>query len=263
MKPLPNINISRRDMLNLLRFDAKKYGEAFLCNFSSNSVLYKIFYVPDYLKGYNEDDFSFIRHPYSLSDIDEMSDNKFAKIKKLYELQLEHITTPTATITIDGRLIGYAMDFYYNDATTHLIQSREYLIEYLRKSKAILEYLGSKDIIYGDVAHRNILVNSTNMDMRFCDVDNISLGQYPIDMEPVVLSTYREKRGKIDSECDAYMHNLMAVSDFHIAKTPTFLSRILVNRNFSSNGLRIYESLSTPETFTGEYIIDHVKEKRK
>ena len=55
VRTLPNIELSRMDMLNLLRFDAKKYGEAFLCNFSSNRVLYKIFYVPDYLK---EEDFS-------------------------------------------------------------------------------------------------------------------------------------------------------------------------------------------------------------
>lgn len=265
MKTLPNIELSRMDMLNLLRFDAKKYGEAFLCNFSSNRVLYKIFYVPDYLKEEDEDDdLSFVRYRYSLSDISDMSDNKFAKIKKLYEMQLEHTTTPIATITMDGRLIGYAMNFYYKDVVINpLRQSREYLIEYLRRSKAILEYLTSKDIIYGDVAHRNILVNCTNMDMHFCDMDNISLGEYPIDMESVALSMYREQRGIIDSECDAYMHNLMAITDFHIATKPNFLSRMRVNKEFSSTGKRIYESLSTPKTFTGEYIIDYVKEKRK
>ena len=142
VRTLPNIELSRMDMLNLLRFDAKKYGEAFLCNFSSNRVLYKIFYVPDYLKEEDEDDdLSFVRYRYSLSDISDMSDNKFAKIKKIYEMQLEHTTTPIATITMDGRLIGYAMNFDYNDVIINpLRQSREYLVEYLRRSKSILEY---------------------------------------------------------------------------------------------------------------------------
>ena len=101
------------------------------------------------------------------------------------------------------------------------------------------------------------------MDMHFCDMDNVSLGQYPIDMETKPLIIYRRQRGIIDSECDAYMHNLMTITDFHIATKPNFLSRMLVDRRFSSTGKIIYESLSTPETFTGEYIIDHIKLKRK
>ena len=262
MKPLPNIELSRTDVSDLLRFDARKYSEAFLCNFSSNRILYKICCIPDYLKD-EDDELNVVRYRYSLSDVCDMSDNKFAKIKKLYEMQLEHAAIPIATITMDGRLVGYAMNFYYKDVAKPLRRSREYLIEYLRRSKAILEYFASKDIIYGDVAHRNILVNCTNMDMHFCDMDNVSLGQYPIDMETKPLIIYRRQRGIIDSECDAYMHNLMTITDFHIATKPNFLSRMLVDRRFSSTGKIIYESLSTPETFTGEYIIDHIKEKRK
>ena len=45
----------------------------------------------------------------NITELVKMSDNKFQKIKRLHELQLQYSVLPLSTISFNGELIGYEM----------------------------------------------------------------------------------------------------------------------------------------------------------
>ncbi len=64
------------------------------------------------------------------------------------------------------------------------------LLHFLNKSKEALQYFAQNDIIYGDVNNRNLLINPITGEVKFCDIDNIRLGQFPIDILDWELERY-------------------------------------------------------------------------
>lgn len=98
MKIMPNTSLTQEQCDYLLlncRFDIG--GEAIICKNADSDTLYKIFVYPDTQA-------TFL-----------MSDNKFQKITKLYQRNLEHCITPLSTLSLNGTLIGYEMTYDRRD----------------------------------------------------------------------------------------------------------------------------------------------------
>lgn len=242
MKNMPNITLTRRELKRLLKHSVYSHGgESIVCNPSTGNTLYKLMA--------------------KRGKILPMSENKERKVKRLHELQLEDSTIPVATISYKGNLIGYEMTFDEDDVRySPTYQGRKEKIEFLDETSRILRYFATKDIVYGDVAYRNILYNKRTGKYKFCDMDNIKLEDYPIDLvgRTTPLSAYADIRG-VDANADAYVHNILVFETLGVDFPYYFEGDI--DLDFEEPGIQIIDSMIEPETFTGDYVIQYVKRR--
>ena len=262
MKRLPNINLDRKSVNKMFMSQIASGGEAVICRSFQPTSLFKIFVKPKYYKYCD----SFGVPLYQ--DLITMPENKLPKLEEIYQNELEHSVIPLSTVTMNGRLIGYEMTYDPDDKQLMgKTLPREELIHFLKQSKEILEYYKQHDITYGDVNANNLLINRKTGQAKFCDIDNIRIGQYPIDVMGRDLRIYTILRG-LDDQADAYMHNIMTLSQlekdcFGFCFEPVCR---LVQKDFSSElteeSKPILESMIEPGNFNGEYIVQYVKNKR-
>ena len=256
MNRMPNTEISQSELEVMFENPYKTGGEAIICK-GTNKTLYKIFI------DYNDvESLGYYGNP-TFQSLTDMLDNKYEKIKKLYEMQLADCVRPLGTLTSMGRLIGYEMtydpeDLQFNGYTL----PRKELIYYLEQSKKILEYFSSKDITYGDVAGRNILINPRTGNIKFCDMDNIRLQAHPIDLMSAELEDYIDTRG-LDESTDTYMHNLFTIQQIDNWGEYERILNAIGNkhypRGFKLPARKIMQSMESPATFTGESIVQYIK----
>ena len=251
MRILPNIKISRDEINRLIRQRISLGGESYICLSPEQKTIYKLFIDPELSAGLM----------FTAEDLVSLPDNKFNKIVSLHQLKPKHCTLPLSTISMEGRLVGYEMTFDSSD-TTLSFESLfpEEKLYYLKKTKKILEYFASKDITYGDVAERNVLINRETGQVKFCDMDNIRLKQYPIDLLSSELEEYSIERG-IDDSADAYMHNIMTILGLEIDMCRCFESGKYLRSYFRKNAYSVLDSMGEPKEFNGEYLIQYVKKR--
>lgn len=242
MKNIPNIKVSD-DELKLLTTKRvySSGGEAYICLSPDKKTLYKIF-----RKG---------------AKVVPMKENKQKKIMRLHDISLEHTVQILSTISYDGELVGYETSYDEEDRRFYPpLFSRSQLIEKLKDAQSILEYFNAQDITYGDVNFRNILYNRRTGKLKFCDLDNMRVGEYPIDLFILPLKNYKDMRG-IDDSTDAYMHSLLTLQAFDL---PLFFSRPEeFNKEFEPFAVeKIIPTLIEPSEYQGEYIVKYVKKRR-
>lgn len=240
MKRLPNINLTYNDFYKIVSTQKIKEGsEGKICRSEKDNTLYKFFMHNGILVG--------------------MSENKEKKIQQLYDLSLPYLTNPISTISMNGTLIGYEMIYDKRDIEFPPFRlKREALLHYLKETRKQLEFFTQHDIIYGDVAPRNILINHSTGEVKFCDVDNIAIGTLPIDIMSKTLREYHAVRG-IDKQTDPYMHSIMTLHSFDLDED--YCSPEEFNYYFESSGEKILQSIRDKESYSGEYIIQYVKKK--
>lgn len=246
MKRIPNINITPEDYQKLPQNFCQRGGEGIIC-FKDGTSLYKIFLDQ---KG----------------NVLAMPENKRLKISNLYQRNLSYTVKPLSTISCQGEMIGYEMTYNPYDCSLENLSSidRKTLIKILRESKNALEYFASEDITYGDVTADNLLFNIKTGSITFCDIDNMRVGTYPIDAKGSPLTRYYEKTGIIDAKADAYMHNLLTIKklscpDQYESEIIKDLRRGIYPSRFKQHAHQVFKSMTTPENFNGEYVIQYVK----
>lgn len=238
MNSIPNIAITQEEIKRKIFYQKVGSGaEAVICESDRTDTVYKIFVQN--------------------GKIIEMSDNKFKKILKIYNMNLEHSVHPISTISLDDKIIGYEMscDWDYSTCTFYELSLKE-KVEFLKRSKKILEYFSQKEIVYGDLSMRNILINRHTGDIIFCDMDNIQIEELPIDIYSSELEYYTKER-KIDTQTHAYMHNLMSLQAFDLDMFWSSKREIL--KNFKTPAFQIISSMKYPENFNGDYVIRHIR----
>ena len=247
MKTMPDIEITEADY-QILRHagEFSSGGEAIICRGNRPDTLYKIFQSED-------------EH---LPQI--MSDNKFRKILAQFEHPLEHCTHPISTISMNKELIGYEMTYDEEDIVLTPDLPRQELIQYLHQIRKILEYFSSKDIIYGDIKSNNILINRRTRQAKFCDMDNIQMGENPIDLIGYDLSCFIDEYGVLDETADIYMHNLLTLEQLSYPEKSYqsilyTLSAGKYPRHYQKHAKRIMQSMPHPTSFQKEYLIQYVK----
>ena len=248
MKRIPNLNLTDEEYTNLIKSHIARGGEGIICPGTRKDTLFKIFI--------------------DLSNKQTtMSENKERKISHLFQLDLNNLVKPLRTISYKGQIIGYEMSYDQCDISLEkLVLPRKELIEVLKKSKDALITLSKKDITYGDVTENNILYNPKSRTIKFCDVDNIRIGNLPIDIRGFSLNKYYYATGIIDEKADAYMHNLLTIRSLAYPCPITYDTEILTDlkkgiypTKFKQHASSIFQSMTTPETFNGEYVIEHIK----
>lgn len=247
---IPNVRLSDTEYLNLLRGEKFRGGEAIICEGDNSNIFSKLFFSSD------GNGFS-------------MSENKEKKIEKIYQKRFDYMTLPIATLSYNGTLIGYQLlrdlDYIAFERLDNLTRNEK--IEILKRTKQILLYYHDNDIIYGDVTSDNILVNRRDLSVKFCDIDNIKLGNYPIDNRGYTLSRYYERTGRLDDIGDAFMHNFMAIRRLSY-DTSTYESEIFADLRrkiypgeFGSGAKKVFDEMANITTFNGDYVIDYVKRR--
>lgn len=241
MKTIPNIKINNDELRRLLCLNKVNYGsEASICEGSNPHTLYKIFW------NYNR------KIP--------MNDNKIEKIKLLYQMQLEHSIIPVSTISYDDMIIGYEMTTDLGLQSYNLCQlKRDELLYFLNTTRDILEYFTNQGIIYGDVVPRNILFNKETGEIKFCDMDNIQIGNYGMDIIPHKLLEYEAIRG-IDYGVHPYMHNIMTMEAYQLYLY--YCTNTNINNIFEHPARKIIHSMKNPKKFDDKYLIKYKKKNK-
>ena len=243
MKIMPNIKLTQEEYEQIATQNKVAFGgEGIICKGENPNSLYKIFVEYDTITPVG------------------MSDNKHEKIKELYQRQLEHAVQPLSTISLNGDLIGYEMTYDQDDISLERIfLFRHQLIRCLKETSEILKYFSSEDITYGDVKANNILINRRTKKAKFCDMDNIRLGEHPIDLLNDYVDSIYVGNGSIDSSVDAYMHNLMTLQKLN-SPGITYdeiiyrLADKKYHRSYKERAHYSLETMASTEPFVGEYI---------
>ena len=89
-------------------------------------------------------------------------------------------------------------------------------------------------------------------------MDNICIGQFPMDLIPQELEYYIRVRG-FDDKVDAYMHNIMTLLLLQIGND--FELSVEFIRTFNQRANLILYDMQNPETFEGDYLIEYVKKR--
>lgn len=245
MQRMPNISLSEKQLQQLKARKPLRTGGESVIYSSEDDTIYKLFTDPDNSK------------------LVGMSDNKFQKILRLYQMKLEYSIEPLSTISFNGDLIGYEMVKEIDSYWLQLLL-RKNRIDFLKQTRCILEYFASKDITYGDVKLNNIFMSHHTGTFIFGDIDNVRLGEYHIDLIGDDLTYFVNRYGEVDQYCDAYMHNLMTLKylNYYADTYQEILCGLrdgTYPRRFMKEALPTIKSMLTPSDFTGEYIIQYVK----
>lgn len=244
MKRIPNIALTSSqldEIVELWSFD-REGGEAIICESGKHNSLYKIFY-DIYTK-----------------EVVPLSDNKFKKILALHKMNLEHSVKILSTISVDGQLFGYEMSYDPLDiALNRTMLNRKQIIEVLKQSSEILKYYSRHDIIYGDVKSNNILINRKTGKVTFCDMDNVQISSFSIDLKGIELRHFLDQYGRIDAKADSYMHNLLTLQQFGFPNQYTTMEGVIMTLEsgvipediFTEEGKEILLSMQEPKNFNG------------
>lgn len=235
---IPNKEISRSDFLYKITYQRlARGGEASICETDNPYSLYKFFTLSDKVK--------------------PMSKNKLEKLSRLYELTPQHAIKPISTISLNDVIIGYEMETDPNLKTYMPYQlSPEELKYFLTKSKNILEYFQTLNIIYGDIDPRNILFDRNTGDIKFCDMDNISLDNLPMDLIPSEVEFYETVR-PLDFGIHPFAHNKMTLRALDI--DTYWASKKQLSKHFTRPAIKIVESMQDPSNFNNEYLVQYFK----
>lgn len=235
---IPNKKITKNEFLDITTYQRlKSCGEAIICESDNPYSLYKIFSFTDKPK--------------------PMGENKVQKISQLYEMQVEHSVHPISTISLDDIIIGYEMTTDFGLETYKMYQlSPEEQRYFLTQTKEILEYFSSLGIIYGDIEPRNILFNRETGEIRFCDMDNISLNGLPMDLTPSNVDAYTTYR-PFDQGLHPYMHNIMTLRTLGLDSY--WATKRELKQYFKRPAIKTVTSMKNPIDFNNEYIIQYIK----
>lgn len=252
MGNIPTLHLTMDEYKNIIRNNRMNSGgESIICYSDSPISLYKFF-------------------NYKKSMSPEIAyQNKEKKIDLLSQTpNLEYSTLPTRKIALNGKFIGYEMttdptDIPLSDA----ILTEEQVIAYLKRVRFILDYYASRKIVYGDVKSKNILINPFKNTTKFCDIDNIKIGNLPIDAMTDELMEYTTTRGKVDSTADSYMFNLLTLEQLSYQgvehdEIASLLKNGTYPENFHPEAYKILDSMQDAKTYNGDSILRYVKKSR-
>lgn len=199
----------------------------------------------------------------------EERENKEKKLEQLYDQSVKHITTPKASLYLDGNIVGCELEYDEEEENLDMacLYPEEQLMA-LRVTKEILEYFRRIGIIYPDVKADNILINLNRGTIRFCDIDNIIIGNLREDILHVVVKEFVKKYGKLDSRIHSYLHNIMTIDMLDKRFSKEFnrnLEEYLLESNsplfLGENEEIKNELIKVDQNYSGRYLIDGIKEE--
>ena len=237
--------------------------ESFYFEFGSES---KIFRDDIYIiKIFNE---NFGHYLATRDEIESIRENKLQKIILLNKLKnFNNKFKPLGTYSYQGKFVGYN-GIYLEEQTLdniYKLLTTEQRIHYLRKIKEKLIELHQLGIIYGAVKSNNIFIDRKTDEITFCDIDNMQVQEYPIDLMNSYAKKFIKKYGTIDKKLDSYMMNLLTLEQF--IPSITYYDKVLetieegfipteVDKNNNRNLVR--QMVYPNQNYSGKYLIDNM-----
>ena len=255
MVNLPNIKLTKEEYKTLTE-------EEFYFEFGSES---KIFRDDIYIiKIFNE---NFGHYLATKDEIETIRENKLQKIIILNNTKgFNNKFKPLGTYSYEGKFVGY-YGIYLEQSTLENLQpvfSTEQKIHYLKKIKEKLLEFHELGIIYGDVKSNNIFIDYKKDEIIFCDIDNIQIQEYPIDLMNSYAKEFVKKYGKTDKRLDSYMMNLLTIEQFikngHYNKVLELIQDGFIPTEVDKNNNRnlVRQMVYLTKNYSGKYLIDNM-----
>lgn len=253
---LHNIELSQKEYGDLLFKKGIRGGEANLVK--DGNYIIKVFNKNFGHKGYSPD-----------SDrIEEIRENKFRKIESVFNFKdnlLDEIK-PISTYSVNGKFVAYKMPYLAYPMMSDDCFTREEKIYYLDKLKESLLRLHDQETVYGDIKGNNFFVNTSNGLVIPGDLDNMQIGDCPIDLMNGFAQEFVDNYGCVDEKLDSYMHNLYTLE---IAMDCNMFGYIEVFDRISMDDIpdginkeEVRELLDIDPSYDGGYLIDEIKRSR-
>ncbi len=251
MKRLPVTKLTDQELDLMIEDGRFNYGgEAIVCHGNNPNTCFKLFHMP------------------GATCVTYMSDNKEQKLTKLYNHPIPGLLVPISLVSNRRNIIGYEMPYSSTcDSILDTILTPEERLSCLYQTKAILERLPYYECVYGDLKSDNVLYDQKTGKVVFCDVDNIQLGPYKMDIYGTGVDTYMRATGRIDEKTDVFSHNLFTLEqlfyrDESFGEIMTHIYQMDIQHRLQDARAReIINSMRYPETFKGEYVLEYTKKR--
>lgn len=240
---MENINITREEYEYLLRNNISR-GEEGAISFYNDRLL-KIFF--------KEGDTGTLEYQVFRDKLE----NKSKKINELIHLSetVDFINGlhPSGVVRYNNHFCGYIMSDCIDSSLYDVDKSKidiSMKIDILKRYKKILDYFHSIGIVYGDIKSKNLLISSDYSTLAFGDLDNIKLGDLPIDNRPINMVKFCDLYYGLTydifmtSIIDSYMFNLLTL-EFLLGYS-------------SDNYKQVFDYLESP--FNNSSLFDNVDE---
>lgn len=202
-------------------------------------------------------------------------DKMFLRMNKQNKLQeiansgkIKNIVEPTKIFTIDDEIVAYEMTYDDDFIPFNSFNlSTKYKIKYLKALKKQLKYLETKHILYPDLKSDNILLNNKTKKLILCDIDNIVINNYPVDLLPVVLNEFYQKLG-MNKLVHSYIHNLFTINvldgiSFNLDSELTELKKGRIPNFISDKEISIIKEMThLDKNYSGRYLIDSINKTK-
>lgn len=199
--------------------------------------------------------------------IAEIRDNKLSKILWLHNHTIPNDVHILATLSYHREFIGYDMSWDFDDhAVSNSLFTRSDMIEYLKKLREKLDQFHELGIVHGDIKAQNVLINYRTGDVNLCDLDNMQIEDYQIDLHSALVFPFRNVDFLVHEKVDTYMQNLLLLAELdpycdhtrelihklEYGYTPSYLAK--------SAG-PILQKIVNQKPSPNEYLLDHLKKK--
>lgn len=198
-------------------------------------------------------------------------ENKFWKIYQLFVMKesFPNRYKPIATLSYEKKFVGYRGIWIdcpkWEDAYLFL-DNKITCLKMIREKLRMFHELG---IVYGDIKDDNILVDGRG-EIIFCDLDNMQVGDYSIDIMGTFAQDFVERYGVVDKKLDSYMMNLFTLDQFPHQGWwyPGVISELQLGiypmefqkeNNYLKNRKLVKEMVNVTEKYQGRYFIDQLK----
>lgn len=252
-------NISGDLYNSLLRHNVLSGSEAVLSVY--NGDLIKLFSVFPKSSEYNEAEDFHLNKRKKLEYIQNISG--FSTHNLVYPKELYNVYNQFGAYTIPDRR---DLSTLYNAKIRGITRKIEVLKEYRR----ILDYFHEHDIVFGDIKFNNMLLSLTGKIIGFCDIDNVMVGNLPIDVLSRCSRYFCSKYGKVDYMLDSFMFNFITIEYLLGICSPDFEAvfdfldqNVVPSFSLGMDKVKVKsifnELKNVDSNYSGSYIIDYMK----
>lgn len=199
-------------------------------------------------------------------------ENKLRKAIELSKIKVfENEVKLINTISCNKKFVGYdTVKPKGMRAVADYYLTRKEVAEYFKQIENKIEYFHSLGIVIGDITWFNVLLDKERKEVALCDLDNMQIGKYKIDILPSMIEPFCAGTCLMNQKIDAYMYNLMLMNELdsyydgyqEIERAleggyrPSYLEKRaskIIQRMIEASACGYYN---------GEYLTDYIKVKK-
>ena len=153
---------------------------------------------------------------YAYKVINNISDNKIEKIKKLKEKEIDNVIFPKDLFIKNDEIIGYRMNYVEKKCDMYdyieSLKTLEEKINFLTEIEKVFKKLHQEKILVIDLNPRNFIIDENNK-INFIDTDNYYVEDLKNDINPLFFYRYYKLKvtKKIDVNFDRFQFFLFAL----------------------------------------------------